>query len=195
MAMSPGFFNKREPETPAARQNANGLSSSSYGTTSVATQQAAAQSAAYAASAADAANAAKAPSQGAEPAKEGGSKLTVGPNIKLKGVEITDCDTLVVEGLVEATMDSRVIQISERGAFKGSAEIDIAEIHGQFDGNLTVRQKLTIFATGKVTGKIRYGKVVIEEGGQLTGEIEFGAMAHAKAGGSDRPALSAGSSI
>jgi cytoskeletal protein CcmA (bactofilin family) len=103
---------------------------------------------------------------------EGGSKLTVGPNIKLKGVEITDCDTLVVEGLVEATMDSRVIQIAQQGAFKGSAEIDIAEIHGVFDGNLTVRQKLVIYATGKVTGKIRYGKVVIEEGGQLSGDIE-----------------------
>ena len=72
-------------------------------------------------------------------------------------------------------MDSRVIQISERGAFKGSAEIDIAEIRGVFDGNLTVRQKLTIYSTGKVTGKIRYGKVVIEEGAQLSGEIAFGA--------------------
>ncbi|RZI75295.1 MAG: polymer-forming cytoskeletal protein [Variovorax sp.] len=107
--------------------------------------------------------------------KEGGSKLTVGPNIKLKGVEITDCDTLIVEGLVEATMDSRVMQIAEQGAFKGSAEIDIAEIHGQFDGNLTVREKLVIHATGKVTGKIRYSKIVIEEGGQLSGEITFGA--------------------
>ena len=108
-------------------------------------------------------------------AKEGESKLTVGPNIKLKGVEITDCDTLVVEGSVEATMDSRVIQISERGAFKGSAEIDIAEIRGEFDGTLTVRQKLVIYSTGKVTGRIRYGKLVIEEGGQLSGEISFGA--------------------
>jgi cytoskeletal protein CcmA (bactofilin family) len=106
---------------------------------------------------------------------EGEAKLTVGPNIKLKGVEITDCDTLVVEGSVEATMDSRMIQISERGSFKGSAEIDVAEIRGSFDGNLTVRQKLVIYATGKVTGRIRYGKVVIEEGGQLSGEIEFGA--------------------
>lgn len=106
------------------------------------------------------------------PAKEGESKLTVGPNIKLKGVEITDCDTLVVEGSVEATMDSRVIQISERGAFKGSAEIDVAEIRGLFEGNLTVREKLVIYSTGRVTGKVRYGKVVIEEGGQLTGEIE-----------------------
>ena len=112
------------------------------------------------------------PARAASHTAEGGSKLTVGPNIKLKGVEITDCDTLVVEGLVEATMDSRVIQIAEQGAFKGSAEIDIAEIHGVFDGNLTVRQKLVIYASGKVTGKIRYGKVVIEEGGQLSGDIE-----------------------
>lgn len=106
--------------------------------------------------------------------KESGSKLTVGPNIKLKGVEITDCDTLVVEGTVEATMNSRVIQIAEQGAFKGSAEIDIAEIRGEFDGNLIVRQKLVIYATGKVTGTIRYGKLVVEEGGQISGEILFG---------------------
>ena len=108
--------------------------------------------------------------------KESGSKLTVGPNIKLKGVEITDCDTLVVEGTVEATMNSRVMQIAEHGAFKGSAEIDIAEIRGEFDGNLVVRQKLLIYATGKVTGTIRYGKLVVEEGGQLSGEIVFGAQ-------------------
>lgn len=114
------------------------------------------------------------------PVKEGGSKLTVGPNIKLKGVEITDCDTLIVEGLVEATMDSRVMQIAEQGAFKGSAEIDIAEIRGVFDGNLTVREKLVIHATGKVTGKVRYSKIVIEEGGQLSGEVSFGTSGGAK---------------
>lgn len=106
--------------------------------------------------------------------EQGGSKLTVGPNIKLKGVEITDCDTLVVEGTVEATMDSRVIHIAQQGAFHGSAEIDIAEIHGEFTGSLTVRQKLVIHSTGKVSGKIRYGKIVIEEGGQVSGEIEVG---------------------
>jgi cytoskeletal protein CcmA (bactofilin family) len=128
--------------------------------------------------------------QPAAPAvKEGESKLTVGPNIKLKGVEITDCDTLVVEGSVEATMDSRVIQISERGSFKGSAEIDVAEIRGLFDGNLTVRQKLVIYATGKVTGKVRYGKLVIEEGGQLSGEIEAGTGPRPAAADKPRPPL------
>ncbi len=85
-----------------------------------------------------------------------------------------DCDTLVVEGRVEATMDSRVIQIAEKGAFKGSADIDLAEIHGEFDGDLTVRHKLVIYATGKVSGKIRYGKLVVEEGGQLSGDVQVG---------------------
>lgn len=108
---------------------------------------------------------------------EVGSKLIVGPNIKLKGVEITDCDTLVVEGFVEATMDSRVMQIAQNGSFKGSAEIDIAEIRGTFDGDLTVRQKLVIFNSGKVSGKIRYGNLVIEEGGQLAGDVQVGGSA------------------
>jgi cytoskeletal protein CcmA (bactofilin family) len=100
-----------------------------------------------------------------------GSQLIVGRNIRMKGVEITDCDTLVVEGHVEATMDSRIIQIAPDGTFAGTVGIDIAEIRGAFSGELTVRKCLTIHATGKVTGKIRYHKVVIEEGGEISGEI------------------------
>jgi cytoskeletal protein CcmA (bactofilin family) len=137
------------------------------------------------------ANLAAQPATSAAAKEGGGSKLTVGPNIKLKGVEITDCDTLVVEGLVEATMDSRVMQIAEQGAFKGSAEIDIAEIRGLFDGNLTVREKLVIHSTGKVTGKIRYGKIVVEEGGQLSGEISFGAATGSSSSSGSKPALQA----
>ena len=176
--MATPFFGKRETETPPANNALNtprpagqGLSpvyGSTTGQSSASTG--AASSASTTAKPFGSAPAATAGSQ----TVEGGSKLTVGPNIKLKGVEITDCDTLVVEGMVEATMDSRVIQIAEQGAFKGSAEIDVAEIRGEFHGNLTVRQKLVIYSTGKVTGTIRYGKLVIEEGGQLSGEILFG---------------------
>jgi cytoskeletal protein CcmA (bactofilin family) len=119
----------------------------------------------------------------AEPRPQGGSKLTVGPNIKLKGVEITDCDTLLVEGIVEATMDSRLMQIAASGSFRGSAEIDIAEIHGQFDGSLTVREKQVIHATGRVSGTIRYGNLVVEEGGQLSGDVVHGAATAPTAAG------------
>src|SRR5262245_54403959 len=110
--------------------------------------------------------------QEAAAAREGkGSKLIVGPDIKLKGAEITDCDTLVVEGRVEASMDSRVIQIAQQGVFSGTVGIDVAEIHGRFEGELTARKTLVIHATGKVSGKIRYGKLHIEEGGEVSGDV------------------------
>jgi cytoskeletal protein CcmA (bactofilin family) len=54
---------------------------------------------------------------------------------------------------------------------------------------LTVRQKLLIYATAKVTGKIRYGKVVIEEGGQLTGDIQSGAIQSPRPGRAEKPEL------
>jgi cytoskeletal protein CcmA (bactofilin family) len=100
-----------------------------------------------------------------------GSHLTVGPDVKLKGAEILDCDTLIVEGRVEATMDSRVIQIAANGSFSGKVGIDVAEIFGQFEGDLTARHQLIIHGSGRVNGKIRYGKILIEEGGELSGDI------------------------
>jgi cytoskeletal protein CcmA (bactofilin family) len=114
------------------------------------------------------------PETPAKPAREAeakGSKLIVGPDIRLKGAEITDCDTLVVEGRVEASMDSRVIQIAEQGVFSGTVGIDIAEVHGRFEGELTARKHLVIHASGKVSGKVRYGKLTVEEGGELAGDV------------------------
>ncbi len=103
--------------------------------------------------------------------REERSRLIVGPNIKLKGAEITDCDTLVVEGRVEASMDSRVIQIAEGGVFKGQVGVDRAEIRGTFDGEMTVRDRLVVHATGRVAGKVRYGRMAVEEGGEITGDV------------------------
>ena len=111
------------------------------------------------------------PNVAAKPEITSGSRLIVGPDVKLKGAEIQDCDVLVVEGRVEATMDSRVIQIAENGAFSGKVGIDVAEVYGQFDGELTARSQLIIHSTGRVSGKIRYGKIFIEEGGELSGDI------------------------
>lgn len=126
---------------------------------------------------APAANAAPAPSEAVkhEPKfderKE--AKLVVGPDIKMKGAEISDCDTLVVEGRMEATLDSRVLEITQHGVFQGTIAVDNAEIHGRFEGELTVRKQLIIYGTGKVSGKIRYAKIKIEEGAELSGEVSM----------------------
>lgn len=166
MAIQPNFFGKRDPEGVATRVQPGASAQSSAGVTPSQASKTVAPNPVPQAVAVEAT---------VKPAPaEGGSRLTVGPNIKLKGVEITDCDTLVVDGMVEATMDSRLMQISEQGSFRGAADIDLAEIKGRFEGNLNVRGKLIIHATGQVSGKIRYAKLIVEDGGQLSGDIECG---------------------
>ncbi|MBO6825549.1 MAG: polymer-forming cytoskeletal protein [Sneathiella sp.] len=100
-----------------------------------------------------------------------GSRLHVGKDIHLKG-EITACDRLIVEGTVEASMNSKEIDISESGIFEGEVTIDTAEISGKFEGTLTARKKLIIHKTGSVNGTIRYGEIEIEPGGKISGQFE-----------------------
>jgi cytoskeletal protein CcmA (bactofilin family) len=103
---------------------------------------------------------------------DGHKKLVVGREIALTG-EITDCDVLVVEGTVRASLqDSRRLEISETGVFEGKVEIDVAEIEGRFEGDLTARGRLVVRRTGQVVGRIRYAELEIERGGRVSGDIE-----------------------
>jgi cytoskeletal protein CcmA (bactofilin family) len=101
-----------------------------------------------------------------------GSQLFVGPNIKLRGVEISDCDVLIVEGQVEATVNSKAMQIAKPGTLKGVVVIEVAEIDGEFSGELTAHAKLVIRSTGRVSGKIRYGRLIVADGGELSGDVQ-----------------------
>lgn len=122
---------------------------------------------------------------------EDGNKLIVGPNIKLKGSEITDCEILVVEGRVEASMNSRDIRIAEGGVFSGKAEIDVAEVRGTFEGDLTARKRLVVYATGRVNGTIRYGALMVEEGGTITGNMAMHTVGPGLVKPADTPAHAA----
>ncbi|HEX6101946.1 MAG TPA: polymer-forming cytoskeletal protein [Alphaproteobacteria bacterium] len=108
-------------------------------------------------------------------------KLIVGRDIFLSG-EIKSCNKLVVEGSVEAALrDCQTVEIAEAGLFRGSAEIDTADVSGRFEGDLTVRTRLIIRSTGRIVGTVRYGQIEIERGGVISGQIEHMASAGAAA--------------
>ncbi len=99
-------------------------------------------------------------------------KLLVGREIELSGA-ISACDTLVVEGRVETDLsDAVMIEVAPSGTFKGVAVVDHADIAGTFDGDLTVRKKLTVSRSGRVTGTIRYAALEVEAGGRISGTID-----------------------
>lgn len=111
--------------------------------------------------------------------------LTVGPDIQMKG-EISSCDRVVIEGVVDATMrDVHTVELAETGSLKGVAEVEDAEVSGSFEGDLIVRGKLTVYASGRVRGSVTYGEIEIQRGGQISGSIRN--LADAKADGASAP--------
>lgn len=102
----------------------------------------------------------------------GERKLIVGKGLSLSG-EITSCDVLVVEGKVEAKLtDGKLLEISESGQFRGTVEIENADIAGRYDGQLTVHGRLTLRGTGRISGTLKYGELEVNAGGQIIGEMQ-----------------------
>jgi cytoskeletal protein CcmA (bactofilin family) len=97
--------------------------------------------------------------------------LIIGLGVSVKG-EITSCNRLIVEGKIEAKLaDCPNVIIKEGGVFNGESTTEDADVQGLFDGNLVVRKRLLVRATGRVSGKISYGEIEIERGGKICGEI------------------------
>jgi cytoskeletal protein CcmA (bactofilin family) len=98
--------------------------------------------------------------------------LIVGREISLSG-DISSCDRLVVDGTVEVNVhDCQELDISASGLFKGNASVQNAEISGRVEGDLVVRKRLLICASGQVSGRIKYGEIEIQRGGKIFGSLE-----------------------
>ena len=101
-------------------------------------------------------------------------RLTVGRETTISGGTVLDCERLTVEGTVEASMpDGRLLEIVKGGTFKGTVTVDNADIAGAFEGELKVKKRLFIRASGRVSGKIRYGQFEVERGGRIDGQAEY----------------------
>ncbi len=101
-----------------------------------------------------------------------GRKLIIGEGITMSG-EIEHCDHLIVEGTVQATLkDAKLLDISEAGVFYGTVDIEEATIAGRFEGDITVAGRLTVKASGIITGSIRYKELAIEAGASIEGTLQ-----------------------
>jgi cytoskeletal protein CcmA (bactofilin family) len=103
-------------------------------------------------------------------------RLVVGTGVELKG-DVKGCRRVQVDGDLEATIAStEQLLVGPEGAFRGTGEVENAEIAGTVDGTLTVRGRLLVRSTGRVKGDVRFGELEIERGGQISGNVD----AHAK---------------
>lgn len=123
---------------------------------------------AYSAPAAYGAAPASMPSATSDPKSR---RLVIGQGITMSG-EIESCDMLIVEGTVEAALKgASSLEIAETGMFYGTVEISEATIAGKFEGDLTVNGRLTVRASGSITGAIAYKELAVEAGATIDGKI------------------------
>jgi cytoskeletal protein CcmA (bactofilin family) len=96
--------------------------------------------------------------------------VLIGKGTRVIG-EISDCTMVEIQGVLEGKLLANTVVIREGGGFKGSLQVDQAEIHGVMEGNAVVNDLLDIRSTGTVAADLAYGRLSVEAGGQMTGNI------------------------
>jgi cytoskeletal protein CcmA (bactofilin family) len=114
--------------------------------------------------------------------------LIVGRDIQVKG-QIDECQTLIVEGRVEASVRAKRLEVRKGGTFVGAAEVEQAEVAGTFDGTLHVSAELRIGTNGRAQGEIYYGRLAIETGGVIAGTVGTAADLRERAGSAENQRL------
>jgi cytoskeletal protein CcmA (bactofilin family) len=100
----------------------------------------------------------------------GDGVVLIGKGTRVIG-EISECTTVEIQGVVEGKLLASSVVIREGGGFKGSLQVDQAEIHGVMEGTAVVNDLLDIRSTGTVAADLAYGRLSVEAGGQMTGNI------------------------
>lgn len=88
----------------------------------------------------------------------------------LKGA-IRNAARVEVYGYVEGEVEGESLIVQPGGRCFGKVKVDAADIRGQLQGDIVVRQLVNIRGTGEVIGNVKYGKLSMELGGVLSAEM------------------------
>lgn len=83
-----------------------------------------------------------------------------------------ECTEVLVDGVFESAIQAKRLRVSAGGRFVGRAVVEEAEIAGSIEGDLIVHGRLTVTATGTVTGRTQCREMEIELGGFIAGLVQ-----------------------
>lgn len=98
--------------------------------------------------------------------------LVVTEDTVIRGVrELRNCRLLEVFGYMEGDVAAKAVRVHKNGRLFGKLKSDTAEIHGTLQGEVVVKNLIDIRSSGNVSGNIQYGKLALEQGGNLSAEV------------------------
>lgn len=90
---------------------------------------------------------------------------------------------LIVKGTIKGTLKCEELIIAQEGVVYAVAEVGRITIGGKFDGEISAAEELMILPTGKCSGKVTCGDLVVETGGKLNAEVNCTISRDLKSGG------------
>lgn len=96
--------------------------------------------------------------------------MTIMPGTHLTG-QIRGGDCVEIHGSADGSIVTRHLIISPGGSFDGSIRVESADIRGKLRGEVSVRNLLSIGATGDVEGHVEYGQLAMMEGSNLVADV------------------------
>ena len=103
--------------------------------------------------------------------KDMGSIL--GPELKIDG-DVSVTGSLLIYGTVNGNIKSQASVTTAKGSkVKGDIIAEEAQIHGLVEGNLIINGKNLLGNESQVTGNLKSGTLVIEEGAKFAGSCDM----------------------
>ncbi len=88
----------------------------------------------------------------------------------IKG-KIRNCRQMEIRGFVEGELAAESVLIHQGGTFYGTLKTDQADIAGSLQGEVFVKNLISIRSSGSVNGNVRYGQLAMEMGADLSAEL------------------------
>lgn len=92
------------------------------------------------------------------------SDLVVDGDIVAKG-------QVTISGRVQGSLTAQSVEISQSGEVYGSLRAQNADINGTLQGDVFIKELIRIGDTGSVSGKIQYGRISMDKGGELSATL------------------------
>ena len=96
--------------------------------------------------------------------------LIISDDAILKG-EVKNCKRMEIYGYVEGDISAENLLIHQGGQLYGKVKADTADISGTVQGDVRIKNLISIKNSGTVRGNVKYGRLAMEEGADLTAQV------------------------
>ena len=101
---------------------------------------------------------------------DGSGVLVIGVDAVLTG-DVMGARRVEVFGTVEGGIAAGDVTVRQGGVVKGGVTADTSTVEGELSGDVRVRQLIAIKPSGFVSGKVRYGRLAMDEGAELAASV------------------------